>query len=963
MKIFIQFIGYFFILLLAFNLRAEVKTVGTPLVKNYPQSVYNAAPQSWMIDIVPDGFAYFANNDGLLEFDGINWEIYSIPSAAVVRSVLVSDDHRIYTGAFNEIGFFQADSSGRLAFHPLHQLLPDHQRDFDEVWRIHKLLQGIVFQSFDQLMIYDGEKIEVIPAPGEFHFSFIANGELYVNDLTSGFFRLVNNNLVSVPALDPLKGDIVSAMLNIGNKILIATDSKGVYEFDGLRLTEWNNAAGDFLKKNQVYCAMKLREKQYAFGTIQDGLIICDLNGEIIQHINQSNGLQNNTVLSMQTDQFDNLWLGLDNGIDYIEINSPLTYFSKVNGLSSGYAAQLFRGNLYLGTNQGVFVKNWKDFQQDADNQVFSLVDNTGGQVWKLQEIDGELFCGHHLGTFLIDNGEAMKISDIQGGWTYLKPQGFEDYVIGGTYSGLVLFEKQNGVWQKGKKIAGFSESSRVIVNAGKQSLWMSHGYKGLFHIFLNKGLDSVVNFNFYRSLDAKEYVPVINVFQVDGRPIFTSSQGIYEFDDDSGAFIPSDELNAIFKQLQLDVLTVDQSGNYWYFTGNSAGVFRRQEDGKLVDVNLPFRKLIGSFINGFQFVYPVDRENVLFGINDGFAHYQTNYPKNYQQEFQSFIRRVSLLHSDSAIFFGANNMKNKQVPSIPYKYNALQFSYSANDFESSKKMQFSTYLEGFDDGWSNWSNRTRREFTNLHRGDYIFHVKAKNPYDVESSDEVYKFEILSPWYLSWWAFIIYSFILLMIIFLVFLHVRRRIEKSKRKEKERQQRLFVEREKQLQNEALKAEKEVIRLRNEKLRAEMKQKDKELANSTMQMIQKNKSLIKIRKDLQKLAREINDDLNKNLVNSLIRKINRDIDHESHWEVFESHFENVHEEFLKRLKAKYPDLSPRELKLCAYLRLNVSSKEIAALMNISTRGVEISRYRLRKKLNLDRNANLTEFIISF
>jgi DNA-binding CsgD family transcriptional regulator len=144
---------------------------------------------------------------------------------------------------------------------------------------------------------------------------------------------------------------------------------------------------------------------------------------------------------------------------------------------------------------------------------------------------------------------------------------------------------------------------------------------------------------------------------------------------------------------------------------------------------------------------------------------------------------------------------------------------------------------------------------------------------------------------------------------------------------------------------------------------MVQKDKELANATMQMIQTNKSLIKIKKDLQKLSHEIKDDLNKNLVNSLIRKINRDIEHESQWEVFESHFENVHEEFLKRLKAEFPDLSPRELKLCAYLRLNVSSKEIATLMNISTRGVEISRYRLRKKLNLDRNANLTEFIVSF
>jgi ligand-binding sensor domain-containing protein/DNA-binding CsgD family transcriptional regulator len=954
---------FFLMLCIPLVTTAGVKTIGTPFVKNYSKINYNAGPQSWMIEIMPDGFAYFANNDGLLEYDGNSWRIYETPSLAVLRSVMISNDHKIYTGAFNEIGFFQANSSGLLTFHSLHQLLPAHQRDFDEVWRIHELLQGVVFQSFDQLMIYDGEKIQVIPAPGEFHFSFLVNGELYINDLKEGFFRLVNNNLVKVPALDPLLGTIVSSMLSFGNHILIATDSKGIYEFDGLRLSPWNNPAGDFLKMNQVYSAISLCEKQYAFGTIQDGLLICDLDGNIIQQVNQSKGLQSNTVLSMQTDQFDNLWLGLDNGIDYIEVNSPLSYFSEVNGLSSGYTAQLHDGELFLGTNRGVFKRNWEAVLKGKGNQDFSLVENTGGQVWKLQEIDGELFCGHNLGTFLIDGSRARKISDIQGGWTYLKPGGFENHVIGGTYSGLVLFNRKNGVWQEGTKIAGFNESSRFIVNGGKQNIWMSHGYKGLFRIYLNEELDSVTRVNFYALLDSSNNVRAIDVFQFEGKPVFTTNKGIYEYDEKTGSFIPVQKLNSLFGNTQVDVLSVDQSGNYWYFKGNSAGVYRRQEDGNLVDVSLPFRQLSGSFINGFQFVYPVDRENVFFGTHDGFVHYKTNYPKNYQQEFQSFVREVMLSHRDSVIFWGTPQLESDQEPSIPFKLNALQFRYSANDFEVPGKVQFSSYLEGYDKDWTSWSAQTRREFTNLRGGDYIFYLKAKNPYEVETNLASYNFLILPPWYLSWWAFVLYALIFLFIIFLLAVYVRRRINKSRRKEEERQKRLFVSREKQLQNDALKSEKEVIRLRNEKLSAEMVQKDKELANSTMQMIQKNKSLIKIRKDLQKLSHEINDDLNKNLVNSLIRKINRDIDHEGQWEVFETHFESVHEEFLKRLKAEFPGLSPRELKLCAYLRLNVSSKEIATLMNISTRGVEISRYRLRKKLDLDRNANLTEFIISF
>ncbi len=170
-------------------------------------------------------------------------------------------------------------------------------------------------------------------------------------------------------------------------------------------------------------------------------------------------------------------------------------------------------------------------------------------------------------------------------------------------------------------------------------------------------------------------------------------------------------------------------------------------------------------------------------------------------------------------------------------------------------------------------------------------------------------------------------------------------------------------EKKLQAEALEAEKELIRLRNEKLSAEMRQKDRELANSTLQMIQKSKSLISIRKELSRLSAEIGDEILSGQINLIIRKINREINAENQWEVFEKHFESVHEEFLKRLKTRYPDLTPRELLLCAYLRLNITSKEIAALMNISVRGVEISRYRLRRKLNLDHDTNLTGFILSF
>lgn len=167
---------------------------------------------------------------------------------------------------------------------------------------------------------------------------------------------------------------------------------------------------------------------------------------------------------------------------------------------------------------------------------------------------------------------------------------------------------------------------------------------------------------------------------------------------------------------------------------------------------------------------------------------------------------------------------------------------------------------------------------------------------------------------------------------------------------------------QYQREALISEKEIIKLRNDQLYIEMIHRDKELANQTMDLIGKNKFLVRIKEELEKLKKWSSDESLKEKISTLIIKIDKDIDHKKQWEIFETAFDEVHEDFLNRLKTQFPNLTPKELRLCAYLRMNISTKEIAPLMNISIRGVEICRYRVRKKLNIDRDQNLTSMIIN-
>jgi DNA-binding CsgD family transcriptional regulator len=491
----------------------------------------------------------------------------------------------------------------------------------------------------------------------------------------------------------------------------------------------------------------------------------------------------------------------------------------------------------------------------------------------------------------------------------------------------------------------------------------MSHGFKGVFHIFLNEELDSVNRVDFYNSSKGLGTDFGINVVKLNDKIFFTTPDGVYEYNESTDFFEKSVFINDLIRGEGLSKIAEDEKGNIWYFANKELGVLRKQEDGGFVNINLPFRQIKGNFIGGFEFVYPIDEQNVLFGASDGFIHYNPNQFKDYQLPFTVCINKVSLLNPDSVIFFGHKSISESYKPAIKFRNNGLYFSFSANDFENPEKTEYSTFLEGYDAGWTGWEVRYNREFTNLHEGEYTFFVKARNIYGIETEAVSYSFTINPPWARTWIAYAIYIVAVLLSILITLMLIKRKIMSLHLKEKKRQQEKFKEREEKLQRETLEAEKEIIRLRNEKLNEQMTLKDKELANSTMEMIQKNKLLTRIKNDLKKMTTKAGDPDVKNQIHILSREINKELDTEKQWEVFETHFENVHEAFLNRLKTQFPELSPRELKLCAYLRMNISSKEIAVLMNISTRGVEISRYRLRRKLKLTRDENLTDFILSY
>ena len=782
-------------------------------------------------------------------------------------------------------------------------------------------------------------------------------------------WELSGDKLIELPGCQSLRGEEICSVLPFseGDEELICTLNKGIFVYDGKQLKEWKVPVNEYLRKNQIFCATLIQNGNYAFGTIKDGAIIGDPLGEIVQIIDRNKGLQNNTVLKIFADRSGDLWLGLDNGIDYININSPITFLKQSEEIGAGYTSFIFKGKLYLGTNQGLYVKNWAKGDQ---NGIARMIPGTSGQVWYLGVHDGILICGHNVGTFIVEGESARQISNIPGGWKYHTLKRFPNYLVGGTYSGLIYFKKENGAWKYVDRIKGFNESFRIFEEDKEGNLWMSHGFKGIFKISLGSTLDRVKSFRYYTTRDGLPTNYNLNVFQIKDQIVFATNVGIFNYNAQNDRFEKSVYFNQLFNPVvDFTYLKEDENGNIWYIawlnSTHKAGVFRIQEDGTFKQVSASFILLNGKFISGFESIYPYSSDHLFLSTEDGFVHYSSTAHFSYNPEFSAFITQAIALNLDSTFYYGNSYHPAKGQPLQKYvfKYakNAFKFYFASPIYDNSGSVEYSFKLSGLNNDWSSWSSSATVEFALLPEGDYGLSVKARNSLGVESRSDELLFTVKPPWYRSGIAYFFYILvILILVIFSIWLFIRR-LEISRRKERLKHLRAYRQKESDYIQQAALAEKKIIKLKNEKLKNEMIHRDKELANQTMDLIHKNKFLAKIKEDLEKIKTSTSDETLKGKILSLIGRISKDVDHNKQWEVFETAFDEVHEDFLVRLKGRYPSLTPNELRLCAYLRMNISTKEIAPLMNISIRGVEICRYRVRKKLNIDRDTNLTSLLI--
>jgi len=943
-------------LLIRCSIAFSQNPIGLPNIISYLRSDYNGGLQNRSITQDKNGILYFANSEGLLSFDGTYWKLYPLPNKTIVRSVAIGKDNKIYTGGQNEIGYFSPDRNGNLVYTSLKKLLTQKNSSFKDIWDIVSFNSQLFFRSQGHIFQYNNNAIIDYTPASQWQFLGSCNDQLIAQDASKGLLKFSNGKWVPLVIDSPMPQNLtVTSLLHLNkDSILITTLKSGIFILAHQKLSAFTFESKNPFMDQLILSAIVLDDHNIAIGTQMGGLYIINKTGQVIENLTRNEGLQNNTILGLFVDKDHNLWMGLDDGIDFNAYNSAIKhiYPEKLNE-GTGYSALLFNHNLYIGTSNWLYelpVDDDKDLS--TVKGAFKTVENTKGPAWGLFEVDNNLLLAHHEGAFNIKDNKAYPINTRFGYWNFnsvnspFKPS----TIIAGNYNGLDLIGYHHNSFISEGNI-NFNESSRFVIIENK-IIWVAHTYRGIFKIDCSSPSHLITKL--YTNKNGLPSPLKNRLFNIKNRMVVATEKGIYEYNPGTDRFEPSSYFKNIFKQKDIRYLKEDLKGNIWFIEEKKLGVIDFSEPTPHL---IYFPELNGKLVSDFENIYPLNDENIFVGAEKGFYHINYKQYKNNKSPIRVLVRTVKAFgDTDSTlnggyIGSGSKNLLHK----LGYKQNSFHFEYSTPSFQNQSNIEYSYFLKNFDREWAAWSKKTEKDYTNLPEGNYTFQVKARSNLGDESIVTSYSFIVLPPWYRTIWAYVIYGLIFVGFNYLFYSWVKIKFMREKLKEQKRLNYLH-------QLEMEKSEKEIIALKNEKLESEILGKNSELASVAMHLVQKSELLAKIREELGHL-RKATDDMPSEDLKKLIRILNQETKVDKDWEQFAAYFDNTHSDFLKAIKKVHPLLSAHELKLCAYLKMNLSSKEIAQLLNISVRGVEISRYRLRKKLRIPTEINLFSYFTEF
>jgi len=741
---------------------------GMPFYRVYEPQEYRGHRQNWAIAQDDQGMMYFAN-EGLLSFNGKDWNLDRVPNQRALRS-LATGHGRIYVGGNNELGFFKKEGKGHVFTSHLKHV-PDSLRNFDRVWTT-LVFKEVVYYQTDTFVLRVSQKGE--SKLWEFTKNNVwkllhLNGSLYVDVPRVGLLILNDaDEFELVPHGEQLKFVGMEYLLPVnGGWILEKRDT--LRFFDGISLSEFKNEASPIFAEYGLDNGLKTSSGDLIFTTRKKGgVLILDQQGNLKKHLNSSNGFSNEIVRNLFEDHNGSIWFALNTGISRLDLSSPLKYYNSNMGLDGTTSSiQRFNEKLYAGTTDGLKVLKPNGFER---------VGSINSLIHDLDTIQNSLVVATSRDSlYIIDSQDKMTAIDhskTQAKGIFLEilmPEEDEFSFVCLHEEGVFQVRLEAGKWVLKQELTGFFQDAQHLIQQRPGRIWVDTGVNGFYSI--TYPLTGSGTFDFQNAV-VKNYfteqgIPNgrTSLYRIDEKLIATTDDGdlllyqeekdLFEKTRDIWQFIDyratNDSLMGIWKHgYKFDMwMEIMKKGRPFLLNSKKINNDYKHSLFPLNTYATRFGDLRGA--KTFQ----VEKENVYYGGIKGVVAYDIAHAEHVAEEVNIHITQVS---TSDTLFF--DPVRTEQLKNLGHNNKLLAFKFASTSYKDAENKTYRYQLEGFDPNWSTPSQNTTKEYTSLPPGDYTFKVKALNDYFVESPVESIRFKVARPWY--WNGFSIIAYVLLL---------------------------------------------------------------------------------------------------------------------------------------------------------------------------------------------------------
>ena len=759
-----------------------------PLIINYSPSEYGALTQNWGITEDKDGRIYFANNNGVLIYDGFKWKLIGLPNFKSARSISVDNNGSVLVGSRGEFGFIKIGKDNKISYKSLSKNLPNYKSNA-AIYETHVLDENLIFfRSYEKLFLVEKQKVSVLENSfkDRVERSFFTNQKLFVFIKNTGLYKFNKNNkkfdLVKESKFFDTKSKTVNGFHIIDDKKIYITRRSGIYISNNneLKKIDYKNKT---INETTIYRSYQLKNSNIALATY-DGIFILNKYLEIIDHFNSDKGMRSNNVRSIFEDSSGNLWAGLDDGIAKILIKSQFRFYPKLYTKTGGtvYDLNLFNNNVFISSATGLRKLSTNNVNLNAE---FISVANEDikSQTWAIEPINNSLVIGHLGGLGKIDENESYSqiVSKKTTGTIYsLKKSEFlKNKFFIGSRKGLFIFDNSFEEFQKVENIK--SSIWRIIELPTRKEVWVFNEGEGIFRVKFDEN-EKI----FVKKFSSDDGLPSNNKLYISkykDKLIVGTKLGTYEFNYKSKKFLKSNFFSEkILGKNKHLIRLVSINDKYLFHTVHYENFKRIQK----------FYEIKNGIINEFSIpevsknvsvkYHYLKKDKLFFTSNEGVAVFDID-KKEIDRKSKSKVIFSKILVNKKPLFFGGNlQSHDKEVHKIKnifeYNENSFDFYFSATDYLDERNNSFNTNIINYKENNIIFSRDKKFTYENLPPGKYLLEVNSKNARNEDLPSLNYEFTINKPWWQT--AYFYIGEIIFFMILLFFTIISKQNNKSQK---------------------------------------------------------------------------------------------------------------------------------------------------------------------------------------